>query len=131
MGSMPWRAQSLHSLSPGTRIKRWRTRANWAFLFSSHSSLQACARVLRPKGRLVLIHRADRIDEVLRVFPRGFGGLALRFVHSRADCAATRVLVSARKGSRAPLSVAPPLILHEDARFTQEAGAMHRGEAMP
>ena len=92
--------------------------------------LAACARVLRPKGRLVLIHRADRLDEVLRALPRGFGGLALRFVHPRADGAATRVLVSGRKGSRAPLSVAPPLVLHEDARFTQEAGAMHRGDAM-
>lgn len=93
--------------------------------------LSACARMLRPDGRLALIHRADRIDEVLRALPRGFGGIALRFVHPRADAAATRVLVGARKGSRAPLSVAPPLVLHENARFTEEAGAMHRGRAVP
>jgi tRNA1(Val) A37 N6-methylase TrmN6 len=92
--------------------------------------LVACATLVRPKGRLVLIHRADRIDEVLRAMPRGFGGVALRFVHPRADAPATRVLVSARKGSRAPLTVRPPLILHDGARFTEEAGAMHRGDAV-
>jgi FkbM family methyltransferase len=92
--------------------------------------LSACGAFARPKGRLVLIHRADRVDEVLQALPRGFGGVALRFVHPRADAPATRVLVSARKGSRAPLSVAPPLVLHEDARFTEEAGAMHRAEVV-
>ena len=91
--------------------------------------LSACRRLLRPKGRLLLIHRADRLDEVLRALPRGFGGIELRFVYPRVDAPATRVLVAARQGSRAPLIVAPPLVLHEDARFTEEAGAMHRGDA--
>ena len=41
-----------------------------------------------------------------------------------------RILVSAVKGSRAPLKIAPGFILHEaDGRFTPEADALHRGLA--
>lgn len=93
--------------------------------------LSVCGALLGPKGRMALIHRADRVDEVLRAVPRGFGGMALRFVHPRGDAPATRVLVTARKGSRGSLSVAAPLVLHENARFSEEAGAMHRGSAVP
>ena len=35
------------------------------------------------------------------------------------------------KGSKAPLRIAPALILHEaDGRLTSEADAIHRGEAL-
>jgi tRNA1(Val) A37 N6-methylase TrmN6 len=93
--------------------------------------LRACADLLGPKGRLALIHRADSVEDVLGAIPRGFGGVNLRFVHPRRDAAAIRVLVAARRGSRAPLAVEPPVFIHEDARFTSEAGAMHSGENPP
>jgi len=44
--------------------------------------------------------------------------------------AASRILVSGIRGSRAPLEILPPLVLHgPDGRFTPEAEAIHRGEA--
>jgi tRNA1(Val) A37 N6-methylase TrmN6 len=120
-------------LDPG-RSRRSPDEARAAAHEMPHAGLErwlaACAALARPKGRIALIHRADCVDEVLRVLPRGVGAVTLRFVHPRADAPATRVLVTGRKGSRAPLSVAPPLILHDDARFTEEAGAMHRGDAV-
>jgi tRNA1(Val) A37 N6-methylase TrmN6 len=92
--------------------------------------LQACAGLLKPKGRLVLIHRAERLADGLGLLGRGMGGIALRFVHPAADRPAIRVLVSAVKGSRAPLRVLPPVVLNgPDGRFTPEAEALHRGEA--
>jgi tRNA1(Val) A37 N6-methylase TrmN6 len=93
--------------------------------------LRACLALLKPKGRLVLIHRADRVSECLSVLGKGLGGLELRFVHPNAERPAIRVLVSGIKGSRAPLSILPPLILNgPDGRFTPQAEALHRGETV-
>jgi tRNA1(Val) A37 N6-methylase TrmN6 len=92
--------------------------------------LKACAALLKPKGRFVMIHRADRVAECLLVLEKWLGGLELRFVHPSADRPAIRVLVSGIKGSRAPLSILPPVILNgPDGRFTPQAEALHRGEA--
>lgn len=92
--------------------------------------LKACTGLLRPKGRLVVIHRADRLADCLAHLGKGMGGVALRFVHPAADQAAIRILLSAVKGSRAPLSILPPVILNgPDGRFTPQAEALHRGEA--
>jgi tRNA1(Val) A37 N6-methylase TrmN6 len=77
-----------------------------------------------------MIHRADRVSECLEILGRGLGGLELRFVHPSAEKPAIRFLVSGLKGSRAPLTVLPPLILNgPDGRFTPQAEALHRGEA--
>ncbi|MGO4523720.1 tRNA1(Val) (adenine(37)-N6)-methyltransferase [Microvirga sp. 2MCAF35] len=92
--------------------------------------LKACAGLVKPKGRLVLIHRADRTAECLRVVEKWLGGLELRFVHPSADRPAIRLLLTGIKGSRGPLSILPPLILNgPDGRFTPQAEALHRGEA--
>ncbi|MBF9231842.1 tRNA1(Val) (adenine(37)-N6)-methyltransferase [Microvirga alba] len=91
--------------------------------------MKACIGLLKPKGRLVVIHRADRTADCLSALGKGLGGVELRFVHPSADQPAIRVLLSAVKGSRAPLSVLSPVILNgADGRFTPHAEALHRGE---
>ncbi len=58
-----------------------------------------------------------------------FGALQVTPVQPRADAAAIRVLVAGMRGSRAPFTLAPALVLHgPDGRFTAEVEAMHRGE---
>ncbi|MGO4704684.1 tRNA1(Val) (adenine(37)-N6)-methyltransferase [Microvirga sp. 2MCAF38] len=92
--------------------------------------LRACIALLKPKGRLVLIHRADRMADCLAALGKGLGGVELRFVHPSADQPAIRVLISALKGSRAPLAILPPVILNgESGHFTLQAEALHRGDA--
>ncbi|MGF9756968.1 methyltransferase [Microvirga sp. 0TCS3.31] len=92
--------------------------------------LKACTGLLKPKGRLVLIHRADRMAECLDILGKWLGGIELRFVHPTGDRPAIRFLLSGIKGSRAPLAILPPVILNgPDGRFTPEAEALHRGEA--
>ena len=88
-----------------------------------------CADVLKPKGRLALIHRADRLSECLRHLERGFGGIVVKPIHPRLSEPASRIVITAVKGSRASLVLAPALVVHEaDGRFTPEAEAVHRGE---
>jgi tRNA1(Val) A37 N6-methylase TrmN6 len=88
------------------------------------------ADVLKPGGRLALIHRADRLEVCLARLARGFGDVAVRPVHPQADKAAMRILVTAVKGSRAPLRLLPGLTLHEAHGFTEEAAGIHAGERL-
>ncbi|ACA17193.1 methyltransferase small [Methylobacterium sp. 4-46] len=93
--------------------------------------LRTCADLLRPGGRLVLIHRADALPTCLRALAGRFGAVAVRPVQPRAETPASRVLIAGRRGSRAPFALLPPLVLHgPDGRFTALAEALHRGEAV-
>ncbi|HEY8564079.1 MAG TPA: methyltransferase [Beijerinckiaceae bacterium] len=92
--------------------------------------LRNAGALLAGKGRLLVVHRADHVGALLAAWPRGFGALRLRFVHPREEAPASRVLIEARRGSRAPLSVLSPLVLHgADGSFTPLARALHAGEA--
>jgi len=88
--------------------------------------MRACADLARPGGRIGLIHRADALPACLDALHGRFGECAVRPVHARADRPAIRVLISGRKGSRAPFRLLPPLVLQDDeGRFTPEAEALH------
>ena len=94
---------------------------------------EAASRVLHSAGMVTLIWRADGLGDVLAALGAHFGGTAVLPVYGRAGQPAIRVLVSARKGSRAPLAVLPGLTLNdEDGKPTAEAEAILRGaEALP
>lgn len=84
---------------------------------------------LRPGGTLVAILPAASLYEALDGLAGRFGDIAALPVHPRNHEPALRVLLSARKGSRAPFSLLPGLVLHDGPRFTQAAEAILRGEA--
>ncbi|MGO4574032.1 tRNA1(Val) (adenine(37)-N6)-methyltransferase [Microvirga sp. 2TAF3] len=93
--------------------------------------LSACIGLLKPKGRFVLIHRADRLADCLNAVGKRLGGLEVRFIHPADDQPAIRFLLTGVKGSRAPLGIAPPLILNDsEGRFTPLSEALHRGDAL-
>jgi tRNA1(Val) A37 N6-methylase TrmN6 len=95
------------------------------------SWIRASLALLRPGGRLVMIHRPDALASILAAVERRLGALTLLPVHAFAGARAHRVLISGVKGSKAPLGIAPALVLHEaDGRLTAEADAIHRGEAL-
>jgi tRNA1(Val) A37 N6-methylase TrmN6 len=89
----------------------------------------ACLALLADGGLFVMIHRPDVLPVLLRV-TQNLGGLTLLAVHPHGDKPASRILLRGRKGSRAPFSIAPPLVLHAGEGFTTEAQAIHRGEAL-
>ena len=93
----------------------------------------AASWVLHSAGTLTLIWRADGLAEVLAALEGGFGDVAVLPVHGRAGLPAIRVLVRARKGSGAPLTLLPGLMLNdEDGKPTAAAEAVLRGaQALP
>ena len=122
---------------PGTvRVSPDRARAR-AHVFAGETSaapligwIRACLAVLKPGGRFVMIHRPDALAAILAAAENRLGALVLLGVHPRAGASAHRLLLSGVKGSKAPLRIAPGLVLHQaDGRLTDEADAIHRGEA--
>lgn len=89
------------------------------------SWLRHCLRVVRPRGRLVTILRADRLPEALAALVDRAGDLHILPVQPRADAPAHRVLLGARKAVRTPATLLPPLVLHEaDGGWTAAAQAI-------
>lgn len=81
--------------------------------------VRLAVRVLKPKGTLTLIHKVASLEHALQALNRRFGAVVVRPVHAFADAPAIRVLVRAVKGSKAPMTLAPPLILHSaPGKFT-------------
>jgi tRNA1(Val) A37 N6-methylase TrmN6 len=89
------------------------------------------AKAVRPGGTITVIHRADRLADLLALLGEKAGSLQVRPIHPFADAPAKRVLVRAVKSGKAPLVLLPPLVLHprEGAKHTDEAEAILRGEA--
>jgi tRNA1(Val) A37 N6-methylase TrmN6 len=85
----------------------------------------------REGGSITVVHRADRLADLLALLSPKAGSFRIRPVHPFADEPAKRVLVRAVKTGKAPLQLLPPLILHDrsGAKHTPEAEAILRGEA--
>ncbi len=88
------------------------------------------ATMARPDGHIGLIHRADALPEVLDALAGRFGGAAILPLHPRPGASASRILVRAVKGSRAPLQLLPGLALHGTGNdFRPEIAAVLRDGA--
>ncbi|HYE01242.1 MAG TPA: methyltransferase domain-containing protein [Alphaproteobacteria bacterium] len=77
--------------------------------------IRAAARLLRHGGSLTLIHRADRLPDILAALSPGFGAVTVFPLWPKAGREAKRVLVAGRRGSRAPARLLPGLVLHDPA----------------
>jgi tRNA1(Val) A37 N6-methylase TrmN6 len=88
-------------------------------------------RAVRDGGTITLVHRADRLADLLTLLSAKAGSFQIRPVHPHADEPASRLLVRAIRGGRAPLRLLPTLVLHErgGAKHTAGAEAILRGEA--
>lgn len=96
--------------------------------------LRQAVRFLKPRGRLAVVHRADRLGDILAALhPLKVGDVRVLPLWPKAGKAATRVVVTARKDVKTPLTLLPGLTLHhDDGRYTEPADAILRlGAALP
>ncbi|MBW8815806.1 MAG: methyltransferase [Caulobacterales bacterium] len=89
------------------------------------------AKSVREGGAITVIHRADRLGDLLALLADKAGSIQVRPIHPFADAPAKRVLVRAIKTGKAPLQLLPPLVLHDrdGAKHRPEVEAILRGEA--
>ncbi|MGJ8595795.1 tRNA1(Val) (adenine(37)-N6)-methyltransferase [Sulfitobacter sp.] len=74
--------------------------------------VETAAKRLAPKGLLHIIHRAERLPDILAALPHDMGGIEVLPIAARQGRAAERVIVRARKSGRADFRLHAPLILH-------------------
>ena len=93
----------------------------------------ALTRHARPGGGITLIHRAERLPELLAALAVKTGAIRVTPLWSRPGEAAKRVILRAVKGSKAPLQLEPGVVLHRpDGSYLPEIDAVLReGAAFP
>ncbi len=85
---------------------------------------------VKPKGTITLIHRADRLADILARLEKRCGSFRIRPIQPFADTPAKRILVRCIMGGRAPLVLLPALVLHEaGTKYSKAAEAILRGQA--
>jgi len=88
-------------------------------------------KAVREGGTITIIHRADRLADLLAgLAPKG-GSFRIRPIQPFADEPAKRVLIRATKTGKAPLMLLPALVLHDrdGGKHTAETETILRGEA--
>jgi len=91
--------------------------------------IAASLALVAPGGMLIMIHRPDVLPVILQSLAGRAGAITVMPVYPRRISKAKRILVRAKKGSRAPLALAAPLVLHDEHGFTPAADAIHRGKS--
>ena len=88
-------------------------------------------KAVREGGTITVIHRADRLADLLSLLGGKAGSFRIRPIQPFGDAPAKRVLLRAMKTGKAPLVLLPPLVLHEreGGKHSAAAEAILRGEA--
>ncbi|MEP1792984.1 methyltransferase domain-containing protein [Parasphingorhabdus sp.] len=88
--------------------------------------IEVAAKRLAPKGYMHVIHRAERLPDLLAALPSYMGSVEVLPIAARHGRAAERVILRARKEGRADFRLHGPLILHrgdvhlDGDQYTQE-----------
>jgi tRNA1(Val) A37 N6-methylase TrmN6 len=95
------------------------------------SWLRSAGAVVVPAGSVALVARPQSLAAILAALEGRFGAAEIVPVHPRSEDDAIRIVVRAKRGSRAGLRLCPPLALHEgpENRFTHRANAISNGSA--
>lgn len=85
--------------------------------------LAAAKRTLKNRGGLCLVHRSERLQEIMmRMEENRLRAKRMRFVHGGRERESRLVLIEGVKnGAPGGCRLEPPLILYEDSRLTKQA----------
>ncbi len=83
--------------------------------------IETALKMLKPKGKFIIVHRADRLDDIIASLYHKTGDINIIPLISKLGQDAKRVLIIANKGSKAPLTLKKPVIIHQDnGDYTKE-----------
>lgn len=87
-------------------------------------------RLLKSRGTLTVIHRADMLDKIILAMGKRFGAIEIIPLWPRAGNPAKRVIVRAVKDRRSPAVLHAGIVLHDEG-YTAAANAILRdGQAL-
>lgn len=82
--------------------------------------VSAARKRLRPKGWLTMIHRAERLQDLMVALQDGFGSLQILPLLPRDGRKARLMVVQARKGGQGDLQLLAPEILHSGTQHLRD-----------
>lgn len=93
--------------------------------------LKTAGAIMKPGGQLSLIARPESIGDILAACGKRFGGVEIIPVHPRPGEDATRILVTAIKGSKARLIFRAPLVVHgaDGHSFSADVDDLNNGRS--
>lgn len=87
------------------------------------------SKLLKQRGYFAMVHRADRIDEILASFHKyKITPKRIRFCYANPEKEAKILLVEGMKASESSLKVLPPLFTHQGREYSEEVKKIFRGE---
>lgn len=85
--------------------------------------IKASIKRLRTQGTFAIIHKADRLDDIISALKENaMGGIELFLLYSKKGEVTNRIIIKAIKSSKTPVVIHPPIILHnKDGEYTIKA----------
>jgi len=85
--------------------------------------VQACKRYVKPGGKVSLVHRPERLVDLITLFRTyKIEPKRLRYVYPKANEAANMLLIEGIRDGKTGLTTLPPLVIYEkDRTYTNEA----------
>ena len=83
--------------------------------------IEVAAKRLAPKGYFFVIHRTERLPDVLAATSGRLGSIEIQPIASRSGQSANLFLLRAQKNGRAVCRLHAPLILHKGLKHTHDA----------
>ncbi|MCI1859060.1 MAG: tRNA1(Val) (adenine(37)-N6)-methyltransferase [Sporolactobacillus sp.] len=104
------------------KLNRSLAIARHEILITLADVVQAAAQLLKPGGKFALVHRPERLAEILaQLTAAGLEAKRMRFVHPRIDRPANMVLLEGTRGGRPGLRVLPPIAVYtESGAYTED-----------
>lgn len=98
-----------------SKIRQPSAERNRAYIIGAplEKWLVAMLRLCNAKGEILLIHRADRMHDILNALQGRAGDIRILPIHPKTETNANRILVRAKKASKAPTQILPSLFLRD------------------
>ena len=85
--------------------------------------------MLKDKGTLIMLMKPDNLGDSIETLNKNFGNIRVLPMQPYQNKIAKRIIVSAQKNSKSPMTIQPPLIIHkENGEYTNEIENIVRGK---
>ena len=84
--------------------------------------IERSMRMVRPKGYLTVVHRADRLGDIVKIMSKKAGAIIIYPLYSKVGKDANRVIIRAQKDANGPLTLKSGMVVHKcDGSYSDEA----------